>query len=46
MDKVMVETGRIRTHCYIAGPEDGVPVLLAHGNITTRPPTRRPTRTS
>ena len=35
MDKVMVETGRIRTHCFVSGPTDGVPVLLVHGNITT-----------
>ena len=35
MDKVMVETSRIRTHCFVSGPEDGVPVLLVHGNITT-----------
>ena len=28
MDKVMVETSRIRTHCFVSGPEDGVPVLL------------------
>jgi pimeloyl-ACP methyl ester carboxylesterase len=35
MDKVMVETSRIRTHCFVGGPPDGVPVLLVHGNITT-----------
>jgi pimeloyl-ACP methyl ester carboxylesterase len=35
MDKVMVETSRIRTHCFVSGPDDGVPVLLVHGNITT-----------
>jgi len=35
MDKVMVETSRIRTHCWVSGPEDGEPVLLVHGNITT-----------
>jgi pimeloyl-ACP methyl ester carboxylesterase len=35
MDKVMVETSRIRTHCFVSGPADGVPVLLVHGNITT-----------
>ena len=35
MDKMMVETSRIRTHCFVSGPADGVPVLLVHGNITT-----------
>ena len=35
MDKVMVETSRIRTHCFVSGPTDGEPVLLVHGNITT-----------
>ena len=35
MDKVMVETSRIRTHCFVSGPPDGVPVLLVHGNLTT-----------
>lgn len=35
MDRVMVETSRIRTHCFVSGPDDGVPVLLVHGNITT-----------
>ena len=37
MDEVMVETSRIRTHCFVGGPEDGEPVLLIHGNITTGP---------
>jgi hypothetical protein len=37
MDKVMVDTSRIRTHCFVSGPQDGEPVLLVHGNITTRP---------
>jgi pimeloyl-ACP methyl ester carboxylesterase len=35
MDKVMVETSRIRTHCFVGGPGDGEPVLLVHGNLTT-----------
>ena len=35
MDKLMVDTSRIRTHCFVSGPEDGVPVLLVHGNIST-----------
>jgi pimeloyl-ACP methyl ester carboxylesterase len=35
MEKLMVETSRIRTHCFVGGPEDGEPVLLVHGNITT-----------
>ena len=35
MDKMMVETSRIRTHCFVSGPADGVPVLLVHGHITT-----------
>jgi pimeloyl-ACP methyl ester carboxylesterase len=35
MGKVMVETSRIPTHCFVGGPPDGVPVLLVHGKITT-----------
>ena len=35
MDRVYVDTPRLRTHCLVWGPEAGVPVLLVHGNITT-----------
>jgi len=35
MDTLMVATSRIRTHCFVGGPEDGEPVLLVHGNLTT-----------
>ena len=31
----MVETSRLRTHVYESGPEDGVPVLMIHGNLST-----------
>ncbi|HEV8649849.1 MAG TPA: alpha/beta hydrolase [Actinomycetes bacterium] len=35
MERVVVDTARIRTHCFVQGPEDGIPVLLIHGNLTT-----------
>lgn len=30
-----VETSRLRTHFLSAGPEDGVPVFLLHGNVSS-----------
>jgi pimeloyl-ACP methyl ester carboxylesterase len=30
-----VSTDRLDTHVWTAGPEDGVPLLLVHGNLTT-----------
>lgn len=30
-----VETSRLRTHLYESGSEDGVPVLMLHGNLST-----------
>jgi pimeloyl-ACP methyl ester carboxylesterase len=30
-----VETSRIRMHVFESGPEDGVPVVLVHGNLST-----------
>jgi pimeloyl-ACP methyl ester carboxylesterase len=30
-----VETSRIKTHCWVAGPEDGEPILMVHGNLST-----------
>lgn len=31
----IVETPRLRMNVWTSGPEDGIPVLLVHGNITT-----------
>jgi len=30
-----IDTGRMRTHFIESGPEDGVPVVLVHGNLST-----------
>lgn len=30
-----IETPRLRMNVWTSGPEDGIPVLLVHGNITT-----------
>jgi pimeloyl-ACP methyl ester carboxylesterase len=35
MDTITVDTSRIVTHCWVWGPENGEPVLLVHGNLTT-----------
>jgi pimeloyl-ACP methyl ester carboxylesterase len=32
---VFVDTARVRTHCWVDGPDDGTPLLLVHGNLTT-----------
>ncbi|GAB3066763.1 alpha/beta hydrolase [Intrasporangium mesophilum] len=31
----MVETSRLRQNVWASGPDDGVPLLLLHGNLTT-----------
>jgi pimeloyl-ACP methyl ester carboxylesterase len=35
MEGVYIDTPRLRTHCWVSGPEDGLPVLLVHGNLVT-----------
>lgn len=35
MQTLTIDTSRLRTHCWVSGPEDGVPLLLVHGNLTT-----------
>ena len=44
----MVSTDRLDTNVWTSGPEDGVPLLLVHGNLVTGGwwryvPTRCPT---
>lgn len=31
----LVQTARLRTHCWVSGPEDGTPLLLVHGNLVS-----------
>ena len=35
MQTLEIPTRRLRTHCWVHGPEDGEPLLLVHGNLTT-----------
>jgi pimeloyl-ACP methyl ester carboxylesterase len=35
VDTQIIDTARIRTHCWVDGPADGEPLLLVHGDITT-----------
>jgi pimeloyl-ACP methyl ester carboxylesterase len=35
MDRITIDTDRIVTNCWVSGMEDGKPVLLVHGNIST-----------
>jgi pimeloyl-ACP methyl ester carboxylesterase len=35
MDTITVQTSRLQTHCWVQGPEDGQPLLLVHGNLST-----------
>lgn len=30
-----IETSRLRTYVYESGPQDGIPVLMIHGNLAT-----------
>jgi pimeloyl-ACP methyl ester carboxylesterase len=35
MDTQFVDTSRLRTHCWVAGPDAAEPLLLVHGNLST-----------
>lgn len=35
LDTLYLETRRLRTHCWTAGPPDAPPLLMIHGNLTT-----------
>ena len=35
MDALSIATARLRTHCWVAGPETAQPLLLVHGNLVT-----------
>jgi pimeloyl-ACP methyl ester carboxylesterase len=35
MKRIDIDTDRLRTSCWVSGPENGTPVLLLHGNLVT-----------
>jgi pimeloyl-ACP methyl ester carboxylesterase len=35
MKRIDIDTERLRTSCWVSGPENGTPVLLLHGNLVT-----------
>lgn len=35
MNRIDVDTERLRTSCWVSRPENGTPVLLIHGNLCT-----------
>ena len=35
MNRIDIDTARIRTSCWVSGPENGTPLLLIHGNLVT-----------
>ncbi len=35
MNRIDTDTDRLRTSCWVSGPENGTPVLLIHGNLCT-----------
>jgi pimeloyl-ACP methyl ester carboxylesterase len=35
LSSTTVETDRLRMHCWVSGPQDGVPLLFVHGNLVS-----------
>lgn len=35
MESLTVDTSKLRVHCYAAGPPDGIPLFLVHGNLAS-----------
>lgn len=35
MEQRLIDTSRLRQHCWTSGSQDGEPVHLVHGNLTT-----------